>query len=73
MPAETTPRMAPPSTQSAMRAPSPCGTRLSRAARASNSDPSHFVKMSLGIFTCTPRLGRSTSCVIATFPAMLVS
>ena len=27
----------------------------------------------LGSFTCTPRLGLSTSCVIATFPARLTS
>ena len=30
-------------------------------------------KMLFGNFTCTPTLGLSTSCVIATFPAMLTS
>ena len=77
MPADTTPRMAPPSTASATRAPSPCGARLPRArARPQDVDhaaPDHFVKMLLGIFTWTPRFGRSTSCVTATCPAMLVS
>src|SRR5690242_8821026 len=34
MPAETTPRMPPPSIASATRAPSPCGATLPRAARA---------------------------------------
>lgn len=31
------------------------------------------LKMFLGIFTWTPRFGLSTNCVIATFPAMLMS
>ncbi len=32
-----------------------------------------FLKISFAIFTCTPTFGRSTSCVIATCPARLVS
>ena len=40
----------------------------------SRTRPVHlYLKMLFGILTCTPRFGRSTSCVIATLPAMLVS
>ena len=32
-----------------------------------------YLKMVFGIFTWTPTTGRSTSCVMATLPAMLTS
>ena len=41
-------------------------------ARRSAAEPRYFLKMLFGILTCTPMVP-STSCVIATSPATLVS
>ena len=53
------------------------GTVAVRRAAASHrtrlQPPDHLLKIAFGIFTCTPRLGRSTNCVTATLPARLVS
>ena len=50
MPAETTPRMAPPSIASAMRAPSPCGARLPRAGARADLRTVHATR-ELGVGT----------------------
>jgi hypothetical protein len=47
--------------------------RIFSGVRGGFKGGSCYLKMLFGTFTCTPIVGRSTSCVTATFPATLTS